>query len=428
MSKVMVYGYGESGQWSEKLLRSKGYNVTIVDDKKGLHKELAIGVLEDHAFMVVSPGILPSNPLIQIAKRMGMRVISEIELANLYYKGNIIAVTGTNGKTSTVSMITQLLSRAGFSAASAGNEWIPFTQIVVENRKYDYLVLEVSSQQLENTESLKPLISAITTLSPDHMERYKTPEDYYNEKLKIFRNTSTKAHHLINSDLAYLKSRYVNSNAHKLTFSLNKEADISLKDNFIYFKDEKILDTTKLDIAFKQFISNFMIVVGVSKILNIDNKILQEVVYNFPRLEHRVEKFLDNSRGLFLNDSKATNIEATQAVLESFEESPILICGGKDKHLDLESFVSKISSKIDSVLLIGELTDKLYDLFRKKCVEEKIFKCYNLDNAINTLDKILFSKKIVLFSPASASFDQFDSFEHRGKEFKRKIIERFKNV
>lgn len=428
MSKVMVYGYGESGRWSEKLLNSKGYSVTIVDDKKGLHKELAIGVLEDHSFMVVSPGILPSNPLIQIAKRMGMRVISEIELANMYYKGNIIAITGTNGKTSTVSMITQLLNKAGLSAIGAGNEWIPFSQIVLENHKCDYLVLEVSSQQLETTESLKPIIAAITTLSPDHMERYNSAEDYYNEKLKIFRNTSTKAHHLVNNDLPYLKSRYVNSNAHKLTFSLKDDADISLKDNFISFKDEKVLDASRLDLAFKQFISNFMITTGVSKILDIDNKILADFAYSYARLEHRVEKFLENSRAIFYNDSKATNIEATQAVLDSFEEPPILICGGKDKKLNLESFVSKISSKVESVLLIGELTDKLYDLFIKKCEEKRIFKCYNLDNVIDTLDKILFSKKIVLFSPASASLDQFDSFEHRGKEFKRKIIERFKNV
>jgi UDP-N-acetylmuramoylalanine--D-glutamate ligase len=432
MDKALVYGAGVSGIGAYKLLLTKGYEVTLVDDVKGVKKEEIIDRLEGFSLMIKSPGIPFDNELVVAAKAAGIEIIDEIELAYRYYPHKkIIAITGTNGKTTTTTKTKELLEYAGFKAVFAGNIGNTFAEVALSGEEYDYIVLELSSYQLEAIKEFKPYIAMVINLTPDHMNRYETLEAYYDSKFNIFVNQDSSDFAVINLDDDYAREKYENKkiDAEKIFVSQRGfDADVTRKDGKIFYRNEEIMETEKMGLKGIHNIENVMHMVAVAKIAGIENSLIRDFFYKTEGLEHRVEEFYKAGNTVFINDSKGTNIDATIKALDSYDEKVILICGGKDKKLDNSTLVSKMAEKSKMIYLMGETADKLEEMLVEIGYEkEYILNLKTIEAIVEELkaDIDINEKNIVLFSPAASSFDQFKSFEERGRIFKELVRKKF---
>lgn len=456
MRKAIVYGYGVSGKGAEKLLKNKGYEVVIVDDATGIKKEEIMDKLAGYELMIKSPGISPENELVKNAEDAGIEVIDEIELAARYYNGKIIAVTGTNGKTTTTTKIKEILEAGGFKAVFAGNIGNSFAEIAISEEQYDFVVLEVSSYQLEKVKFFKPYIAMSINHTPDHMTRYATLEDYYSAKFNIFSNQDENDFAIINLDDEFTVENYKKKKikAKKLFVSqsscnefekVGKETykrvinkiDESEKreilsayfaDGKLFYRGEEIGIGSKFALKGIHNIENILFIVTAAKIAGVSNEIIREFLYVSKGLEHRVEEFFAVGGVKFINDSKGTNIDATIKALDGYEDEIVLICGGKDKNLDLDSLCQKICERASLLFLMGETADKLEAAcIAKGYSKDKIYNEKTLDGVLKKIKEVVSmeGRKIILFSPAASSFDQFKSFEHRGEVFKQKVGEYF---
>lgn len=431
MNKVIVFGAGVSGKGASKLLNKLGKEVILVDDKVGIKSEEALQIIQDIELFVKSPGIPSSHFLIKEAVKNGVEVIDETELAYRNSNYKIIAVTGTNGKTTTTTKINEILKVAGYKSEFAGNIGRSFSELVSDKPDLDFIVLELSSYQLEEIKKFKPYISMIINLSPDHLNRYKTLNDYYLSKFSILKNQDKNDYTLINIDDEEIVkiSKKLEINATKIFLtksSLNQ--DIYINNNKLYYNNNYILDIKKLSLKGVHNLENILFVVATAMIIGIDSKTIREFLYNTKGLEHRMEHFYTYKKTEVYNDSKGTNLDSTIKALNSFEGKITLICGGKDKKLDLKPLSKLIKNKVDKLYLIGETSDVLENLileegFDKEC----IFNLKEIDLVVDKLTKDLdFEKKnIILFSPAASSFDQFENFEERGRIFKELIKKNF---
>lgn len=434
MKKAVVYGAGVSGLGAKKLLEKTGYQVLLVDDKKGIKKEEALTMLDGNELFIKSPGIGDDNELVQKALRMGIEVIDEIELAARNSNYKIIAVTGTNGKTTTTTKIKELLEYSGLKTEFAGNIGNTFAELVLEGREFDYVVLELSSYQLERVRDFKAHIAMSINHTPDHMTRYNTLEDYYDAKFNIFKNQTKSDYALLNMDDEYTakvyKDRGINGQFLYLTQKGSYEKpDCYAKNGRIFYKNEEILEIDKMQLKGVHNIENALFIISTAKIVGVESEKIREFMYSTVGLEHRVEEFFKKGELLFINDSKGTNIDATIKALDSYNEKTILICGGKDKNLDLTSLVEKIVEKSKLLFLMGETADQLEELaLGMGYSKENIFNLGTIERIIEKMKEILKEeqKNIVLFSPAASSFDQFKDYEERGKIFKELVIKNFK--
>lgn len=428
MKKAMVYGAGVSGLAACELLGKNGYEVILVDDKKGLSSQEAMDKLDGVELFVKSPGI-PYNQLVNEIKNKKIELIDEIELAYRYSKGKfkIVAVTGTNGKTTTTSKIAGLLEKSGYRVQAGGNIGKAFAQIVLEEKELDFVVLELSSYQLENLKEFKADLSLVINLSPDHMDRYEKEEDYYLAKFNIKNNASENDFFILNLDCKESVKLYKKANEKLIKVSSlgNKEADFYVENGILKSKSEDILEVKELSLKGKHNLENVMFMVATAKTFGISNEIIREYLYNTESLEHRMENFLEVDGVVFVNDSKGTNIDSTIKAIEAYETKPILICGGKDKHVDLKPLAKVIAEKVKALYLIGDTADVVERLVKEEGYDsEKIFN-------LKTIDKVLEEIKtekgdIVLFSPAHSSFDQFANYIERGRIFKELVNKKFK--
>lgn len=428
MKKAMVYGAGVSGLAACELLGKNGYKVILVDDKKGLTSQEAMSELDNVELFVKSPGI-PYNQLINEVKSKKIELIDEIELAYRYSKGKfkIIAVTGTNGKTTTTSKIAGLLEKGGYRVEAGGNIGKAFAQIVLEEKKLDFVVLELSSYQLENLKDFRANLSLVINLSPDHMDRYEKEEDYYLAKFNIKNNADENDFFILNLDCKESVKLYEKAKEKLVKVSSlgNKEADFYVENGILKSKNEEILEASKLSLKGKHNLENIMFMVATAKIFGISNEIIREYLYNTESLEHRMENFLEVDGVVFVNDSKGTNIDSTIKAIEAYETKPILICGGKDKYVDLKPLAKVIAEKVKALYLIGDTADIVEKLVVEAGYDSK--KVYSL----KTIEKVLEEMKtekgdIVLFSPAHSSFDQFANYIERGRIFKELVNKKFK--
>lgn len=425
MKKAMVYGLGTSGINAVKLLKKNNYQVIEVDDKNAINSKEALNYLEDINLFVKSPGI-PYNELTNRAMDLGIELIDEIELA--YRLDNtgakIIAVTGTNGKTTTTSKIAGLLEISGFKVEAGGNIGKAYSEIVLNDEKLDYLVLELSSYQLENLKTFKADIAIIINLAPDHLDRYDNLEDYYKAKLNILNRQKHEDFFILNLDsqeLQDFKLEYKQSLV-KVSSNCCENADIYVENGIIkgYGNDE--LETAKFSLKGKHNLENIMFILAISKILRLDDKIVKNYLYNTEALEHRMEIVLEKDGIIFINDSKGTNIDSTIKAIDAYEKKVTLICGGKDKMLNLAPLVEAIISKVKKVYLIGETADKLEILLKRNSYKH-VYNFGNLNEVIDSLE--IEQGDIVLFSPAHSSFDQYKNYMDRGKIFKELVKNRF---
>ena len=435
MKNAIVFGAGLSGHGAKELLEKKGYNVFLIDDKTGIKSEEGIKIIDEQKieFIVKSPGIPWDAELLEKADSLRISVISEIDLAYRYMdkKTKIISITGTNGKTTTATKIYELLKEAGFDAELAGNAGFSFAKLVSDGKEPDYVVLELSSYQLENDPEVHSYIAGIINLTPDHLTRYNSLDDYYKTKFNIFDHQNENDYALINLDDKEIL-RIISENkdiddkikAKRIFLSGEKKADVFQKDGMINVTDHNsqvipLMKTSDLSLKGKHNLENILFIISVGMILNVDIEVMKSFLSSTKPLEHRLENFFEKGKTVFINDSKGTNSESTIKAIEAFGKSTVLICGGYDKQASNKELIDKIAEKVEFVYLIGQTSDILEkELKDQKYTQYKNLK--TLENVLNDIkDNLDFSKEqVVLFSPATSSFDQFKNFEDRGRIFK----------
>ena len=451
MEKAIVFGAGLSGLGAKELLEKKGYEVYLVDDKNGMPSSEAVELLDKEKieFIVKSPGIPWKVELLVKAKDKKIKIISEIDLAYKYMDKNIkvISFTGTNGKTTTATKMYELLEYAGKEVKLAGNAGFSFAKLVADEEDLEYIVLELSSYQLENDPQIHSYIAGIINLTPDHLARYDSVEDYYITKFNIFSRQTEQDFALINLDDEVFKKLYdekelwKNIKSKEIYLSKEKKGNIFVMDGIIYtmknlekkvdeVKEEDIheyaealIPVRELSLKGSHNLENILFLIGAAKILEIPDEKIAEFLKTTKALEHRLENFFVKGKTVFINDSKGTNVESTLKAIDSFDDSIILICGGDDKKISNKELVERIKERVDSVYLIGDNAPLLI-----KDMEEVGYKNYkNMETLENILDyfkeNMDFSKEqTVLFSPATSSFCQFKNFEHRGNVFKELTV------
>ncbi|ACZ00525.1 UDP-N-acetylmuramoyl-L-alanine--D-glutamate ligase [Streptobacillus moniliformis] len=449
---IIVFGAGISGIGAKELLESKGKEVLLVDDKVGeITASKALEIIEDKEveYIVKSPGISFENSFIKKAMEKNIPIYSEIDIAYEYMNKDIqiIAFTGTNGKTTTCTKTYEMLKKAGFNVELGGNVGRSFAEIVKENKELDYIVLELSSYQLENNPKIKPYISGIINLTPDHLGRYKDVEDYYMTKFNIFSNQDKKDRMIVNVDDAtflnlYNKAKELENyrNPKRVYISTNNKGSIFVKNGQIYvMKDlsemynskfslsqsaDKLIDVKDIALKGEHNLENMLFLIATAKICGVPNKVIRNFLKEVKSIEHRMEDFFKKSNTVFINDSKGTNVASTKKAIASYENDVILICGGEDKKVPLYELGKEIGKKIKFTYIYGE-NRYLIENELKKVGYSKYSIFETVDECIMDIkDNVNFEEDItILYSPATSSFDQFKNFEERGKYFKNKVIE-----
>ena len=433
MKKAMVFGAGVSGLGGKKLLEKMGYEVILVDDKSAMSSADGLKSLDGVEIFIKSPGV-PYNELVLKAREMGIKVIDEIELCYEYmikYRSDvkIISVTGTNGKTTTTTKITELLNYCGYRARYAGNIGVSLGEILTGEEELDYVVLELSSFQLENMIDFKPFISMVINLTPDHLARYKDEAEYYDTKFNICKNQTKSEYFIYNVDCPEIIKRrdMIPATLVPITKGADKNCDYWVEDGILYSKDGAILECDKLSLKGQHNLENVLFIVATAKLCGITNEQLQGFLYHTKPLEHRMEIVLDYGNIRFINDSKATNIDSSKFAIEAYDGC-ILICGGYDKGLEWSPLIDLINNHVTEVYFIGDIAGELEKRLKKTDFDKnKIHMLHDVKSTLldikSRFDKN--DKNVVLFSPATSSFDQFKNFEERGRVFKELVREIF---
>ncbi|PID83068.1 MAG: UDP-N-acetylmuramoyl-L-alanine--D-glutamate ligase [Clostridiales bacterium] len=440
MHKVLILGLGKTGLSVAKFLNLKRIKFDAYDLKA--QKSLELDKLEylnelylsgdepkvlDYDYCVIAPGIDPEKGFANKVIKSGIEVISEIELCLKYIKGKVIAITGTNGKTTTTAWVEDVLKRAGLKAYACGNIGVAFSEVVCKNDSEDtYYVLELSSYQLERTESLCPVASVILNITEDHLARHKTMEVYTDMKKKIFKKVVNKDRIVLNLDNDITK--YISNGIDGVgTFSItNKNAKFFVEDDFIVnsFDNYKILNRNDIFLKGEHNLENALAVSYIAYLVGVDYRFIKESLTLFKGVEHRNEFVLEVNGVKCYNDSKATNPEASIPALRSMDTNTVLIAGGMDKGNSYDVWVDEFK-KVKYVILFGETKFDIETVLIKKG-----FSNYSI---VNTLEEAVEKAKMIaekgeaiLLSPACASWDMYESFEQRGNEFKE-LIYRWKN-
>ncbi len=370
---------------------------------------------DDVEMVIASPGVPLSNPIIQESKNRGIEVIGDIELffrLNPHIK--YIAITGTDGKTTTTKLTYHVLSKYLRNVESGGNIGIPIFSINPQN--VDYLVLEVSSFQIDTTVIFNPFIGAITNIAKDHMDRYSSFEEYVNSKFSLFKNHSMNDYAILNSKLRdFEQMRGVPSR--KIFFSATLRGDVSLENGFIRFFGEKLVDMSRVKLIGRHNVENIMVAVSIAKVLGVPNEVIEEAVYDFSPLPHRMELVLELDGVRYINDSKATTINAMVSGIMSIEGDIVLIAGGLDKGMDFSEAIPVIKERVKYVITIGSTGLRIVDELKKSGYDNCVF-ANSLEEAVRLAKEKATKGTSVLFSPGYASFDMFKNYEDRGEKFK----------
>lgn len=441
MKRLVILGGGESGVGTAILGKQKGYDVFVsdggkikdnykaalealgVDWEEERHTETKI-LLAD--VVMKSPGIPDSVSLVVKLREMEIPVISEIEFASQYTDATIIGITGSNGKTTTTMLTYHLLKSEGLNVGMAGNIGDSFAKMVAE-QKYDYYVLEISSFQLDGIVDFKPHISIITNITPDHLDRYEYKfENYIDSKFKIVQNQTAEDYLIYDADdevlVDYLEKNKIQPKL--IPFSLEKEFSEGA-----FIKDNKIQITTQnntmemeqdtLALEGKHNLKNTMAASTAAKLVQIRKQTIRESVQNFQGAEHRLEKVLKIHHVQYINDSKATNVNATYYALDSMKTPTVWIVGGLDKGNDYRSLMPMVREKVKAIVCLGLDNSKIKDAFGN--VVDLMVETFSMEEAIKVAYKIAERGDTVLLSPACASFDLFKNYEDRGNQFKEAV-------
>ncbi|WP_299895436.1 UDP-N-acetylmuramoyl-L-alanine--D-glutamate ligase [uncultured Aquimarina sp.] len=443
MKRLVVLGAGESGVGTAILGKKEGCQVfvsdkgKITDDYKKVLRNFEIEWEEEkhtedkilNADVVMkSPGIPDKVPLIQKLNGLGIPVISEIEFASQFTSAIIVGITGSNGKTTTTMLTHHLVSHGDLDVNMGGNIGDSFAKQVAENDA-EYYVLELSSFQLDGIKTFAPHIAVLTNITPDHLDRYDHKfENYIASKFRIVMNQNENDYFIYDSDdkviTKYLKEHPIRSKL--LPFSLKEKVENGAyleEDNIKIIIDNNELTMPTKDLALKgnHNVKNAMAAATVSQLLKIRKTTIRECLENFHGVEHRLENVLKINNVQYVNDSKATNVNATFYALDAMKSSTVWIVGGVDKGNDYTELYPLVNEKVKAIICLGVDNSKIINAFGN-CVDN-IIETQSMKDAVNIAYKIAERNENVLLSPACASFDLFKNYEDRGRQFKEAVRE-----
>jgi UDP-N-acetylmuramoylalanine--D-glutamate ligase len=447
--RVLVVGLGKSGVASALFLKAQGAQVTVSDTKSGDELRNEIPVLLDHGItvetgghgdrtfrgqdlIVVSPGVpVDAPPLVQ-ARALGEAVIGEVELAAQFLHGPIVAITGSNGKTTTTTLTGEIMTAGGFPTLVGGNIGTPAISLAERAQPETVIVLEVSSFQLETIRTFRPKVAVVLNVTPDHLDRHRTFEVYVDAKARIFENQRSGKNPedgdfaVLNADDPTCASMASHTRAQVYWFSRQKEVQQGawVRDGNILFRDAKgqhreIMQVSEIPLKGAHNLENVLAAVCAGTLMGCAPEKIRQAVHDFKAVEHRLE-FVATIGGVdYYNDSKATNVDATIKALESFPANIHLILGGKDKGSDYSVLNDLLRQRVKRVYTIGAAATKIESqIVASKSGGPEVVHAETLENAIRKANSVAKPGDVVLLAPACASFDQFRNYEHRGQMFK----------
>jgi UDP-N-acetylmuramoylalanine--D-glutamate ligase len=444
--KVLVVGLGKSGLAAALFLRHKGAQVTVSDVRsaESLSKEIPAlleeGIMVEaggHGLLtfrrqdliVVSPGVpLDTPPLVQV-KSFGLPVIGELELAARFLKGKILAITGSNGKTTTTALVGEILKEAGYPTLVAGNIGVPVVGLIEESTDSTWSVLEVSSFQLESTEQFHPSIAVILNITPDHLDRHGTFENYALAKERIFASQDANDCVVLNADNPRAAQAAVRSHAAVYWFSIEHPVQQGawVQDGYLVYRSspgaatEPIMPLTRIPLKGEHNVENVLAAVCAARLANAPGEAIARAVEKFQAVEHRLE-FVATINGVeYYNDSKATNVDATAKAIAAFPRGIHLILGGKDKGSDYTTLSPLLRERVRAIYTVGSAAAKIESQLRGVV---SIHSCETLADAVSAATAAARPGDVVLLSPACSSFDQFENYEQRGRVFKQLVAEK----
>jgi UDP-N-acetylmuramoylalanine--D-glutamate ligase len=428
--RAAVLGLGASGEAAAKLLQRHGSHVTVFDSGQpdaqkiqGLAK-IGVSVIAgeaadvaegDYDLTVLSPGIDPAVPLVQNFLRQGATLTGELELAFRFCQRPVIAVTGTNGKTTTTQMIESMLNSAGLRTVACGNIGMPFSEAVQRQEEFDIFTVEVSSFQLETIWTFRPTVAIWLNLTPDHLDRYSSIAEYRAAKLRIFENQHSSDFAVTNAadSLRGIVAQQIRFGAY------SKGADFTLQGETIHFRNVPILNMNETHVAGIHNAENLMAALGTAYVLQVPWEKARCGLKAYRLLPHRCEKVGEVDGVVYINDSKATNLDALVKALESQPKPVVLIAGGKDKGFGFDGIVDLVHDKAKHAVLIGEMAERILQSW------SKVIPCsvaHTLREAVIQARQHSLPGEVVLFSPGTSSFDMFKNYADRGNQF-REIIQ-----
>lgn len=441
--KIIVLGAGESGVGAAYLAKKRGLNVFVSD--KGEIRPQYKEFLKEHDiefeegthdeerilsgdWVVKSPGIPKKAEIISKIKQKGIRLSSEIEFASEFTDSKIIAITGSNGKTTTTSLIYHILKNDGFNVGLGGNIGKSFAKQVADEN-YDYYVLEISSFQLDDIQNFRPYISLLLNLSPDHLDQYNYDyEQYALAKFRIVENQENDNFFIYNKDdeMSQKILEKLDLDVQKIPFSMkeklsqgayveNGQIKINLDELFSMNIDE-------LSLSGNHNIANSLAASITGKLLNISNESIRQSLMTFKAVEHRLEEVAVINGVTYINDSKATNVNATYYALESMKNPTVWIVGGVDKGNDYSEIEELVKKKVKAIICLGIDNEKIISFFKDK--KDVIYNTSSMEEAIKIAKTISKEGDRVLLSPCCASFDLFENYEDRGRKFKEEVLKK----
>ncbi len=441
MPRLVILGGGESGVGTAILGKKYGYDVFVSDfgKIKENYKEVLTGnglqwedekhteeLILNADVVMKSPGIPDNVAIIKKLVTKHIPVISEIEFASQFTNALTIGITGSNGKTTTTMLTYHLLKQGGLNVGLGGNVGKSFAWQVAEEN-YDVFVLELSSFQLDGIINYKPHIAIITNISPDHLDRYEyNYQNYINSKFRITRNQTKEDYLIYDSDDEAINKWLQNNKvkAQLIPFSISKvvEKGAFLNNNIMEIninEEEFLMETTQIALEGKHNMKNAMAATSVAQLMKIRKQTIRESLSNFQGVEHRLEKVLKIQNVQYINDSKATNVNATFFALDSMTTPTVWILGGVDKGNDYTELMALVHEKVKAIICLGVDNKKIIDAFVN--VVDMMVEVDNMHDAVNTARHIAEKGDSVLLSPACASFDLFQNYEDRGNQFKREV-------
>jgi UDP-N-acetylmuramoylalanine--D-glutamate ligase len=440
--RVLVVGLGKSGVASALFLKARGARVTVSDTKSGDELRDEIPALLDQGItvetgghgertfrgqdlIVVSPGVPADAPLLVQARGLGEPVIGEIELAAQFLPGPIVAITGSNGKTTTTTLTGEILTAGGLPTLVGGNIGTPAISLAEHAKPETVIVLEVSSFQLETIQKFHPKIAVVLNVTPDHLDRHRTFEAYVDAKARMFENQTSEDFAVLNEDDPTCVAMRARTGAKVFWFSRHKEVKQGawVRDGNIMFRDSEgqreIMQVSEIPLKGAHNLENVLAAVCAGALMGCAPEKIRQAVRDFKAVEHRLE-FVATIRGVdYYNDSKATNVDATIKALESFPANIHLILGGKDKGSDYSVLHDLLRQRVKRVYTIGAAAAKIESqLVSPKIGDVEVVRAETLENALRKANAVAVPGDVVLLAPACASFDQFKNYEQRGQAFK----------
>ena len=440
--KAVIVGMGQTALPATRLLLREGAEVFVTElndtekirnlrtslEAMGATCEIgghSLAIFANANLIIPSPGVSPNAPAITEARREGVlpqdvRILGEMELAFPFCRSRVLAVTGTNGKTTTTELLRALVHACGHSVLLAGNNAVPFSEAVLADPAPEYIVLEVSSYQLETACLFHPWAASVLNLTPDHLKRHGTMEGYAAVKERIFAKQGAGDIAAINVDDAWVRNMKVGEGTKVLTFSAStrQENGLWLKEDDICFGDRVIAKTSDTPLRGRHNMENVLCALALTWACGFAWEKVLEGLRVFTGVEHRIERVIEVDGVTFFNDSKSTNVDSLKVALEAFDTPVVLIAGGEGKGTDYSILCELVRERVLAMVTLGEDAPKLEAVFSNLVPTQRASDMEDAVQRAATLAAKCKGKGIVLLSPACASFDMFDSFEHRGRVFK----------